>query len=285
MHQKIGVFDSGFGGLEVLSSMTRALPAYSYVYLADTARAPYGDRSAEEISRFTTQALEFLRDQDCGLLVVACNSASCQILNNYSRAMHEYQTTHIPILGVPYPCAHKATTLTKNKKIGVLATRATVRSRTYTNHCNYLDPQSVVTEQACPGLVELIESGHHTSQEFVSLLQHYLAPLLAAQVDTIILGCTHYGLVSNTIQSIVGETVNLVTAGEAVTENLVSFLQSHSTVAAHLSTTPEQMFYSTRPSRAFDERASGFYGHPIHAHRTIIDTPTNSTERKSSLAN
>ncbi len=185
---KIGVFDSGFGGLSVLRGIVDMLPEYSYVYLGDSARAPYGGKSMEEIYTFSKQAIDFLFQEGCTLVIFACNTASSDAL---FRIQHEYLPAHFPhhkVLGVLIPYAEEAIRQTHNKRIGVLATEATINSNKYQRELGKIDPSITIFQNAAPGLVPLIERGDVSSDTMLKLLQEYLRPLINADIDTLILG-------------------------------------------------------------------------------------------------
>ncbi len=204
----IGVFDSGIGGLTVVSALRRLLPNESIYYLGDTARVPYGGKSASTVQRYSLEIADVLIGENAKTVVVACNTASAVALP----ALKE----HLPITvtGVIAPGAQAATAATRNGHIGVIGTRATIKSGAYERALLHLNPEVRVTARACPLLVPLIEEGWLTSEITDKILLQYLEPLVADGVDTLVLGCTHYPLLRPAIARLLGEAVTLVDSAE-----------------------------------------------------------------------
>jgi len=239
---KIGIFDSGVGGLDVLNQVRRQLPSYDYVYLADNARMPYGDREAEEIYRFVCEAVDFLVEQGCLLIILACNTASSLALR---RVQQEYLPARHPggvrapgdirVLGVLVPSAEKAVELSSGGRVGVLATAHTVASGAFRRELLKVDPRVTVFESAAPRLAPMIESGDRGSAELSAALDGYLAPLLVADIDTLILGCTHYAHIADLVRERAGDGVKVLTQGVIVAEKLVFYLERHPELEGALS--------------------------------------------------
>jgi len=202
----IGVFDSGVGGLTVLSELRRRLPGERTVYLGDNARTPYGPRPAEEVQRFTLEGVAWLLEQDPKLLILACNTATSQALPLVR------ERTSVPVLGVVRPGAVAAAASTRRGHVGVIATAGTVRSGAYAAAVEEADPRITVTQQACPDLVPLVEAGRLDDPETRGALAGYLDELFRADpaIDTLLLGCTHYPLLRPAIEAIVGEAIAVV---------------------------------------------------------------------------
>ena len=202
----IGVFDSGVGGLTVLSEIRRRLPAESTVYLGDNARTPYGPRPADEVRRFTLECVRWLLDQDVKALVLACNTATSRALDDVRDA------SPMPVLGVVRPGAVTAAAATRTGHVGVIATVGTVDSGAYPRAINEADPGLVVRQQACPDLVPLVEAGQLEGSEPERAVAAYLGELMDgdAQIDTLLLGCTHYPLLRPLIERQVGAGVAVV---------------------------------------------------------------------------
>ena len=214
----MGVFDSGMGGLTVLHECLVTLPHEDFVYVGDAARLPYGPRPAAEIRRFAREIAGFLEAQGVKLVVAACNSAT-------SAALPELQTElAVPIVGVIGPEAHAAVQATRNRRIGLLATEATVVSRRYEELVRTLDAGATVTSVACPALVPLIESDDPFGAQTVAVVREYAAPLAAAGVDTVILGCTHYPLVKPIFQRVFGRGVSLVFSADETAREVAETL-------------------------------------------------------------
>jgi glutamate racemase len=203
----IGVFDSGIGGLTVVSALRRTLPHESIFYLGDTARVPYGGKSATTVQRYSLEIAELLLSENAKTIVVACNTASAVALSALE---------HLPVevTGVIIPGAAAATAATRNGHIGVIGTRATIRSGAYEHALRALNPDVRVTARACPLLVPLIEEGRLNSAITDTVLLEYLQPLLDEEIDTLVLGCTHYPLLRPAIARLLGETITLVDSAE-----------------------------------------------------------------------
>jgi glutamate racemase len=202
--QPIGIFDSGVGGLTVLRELQKQLPRESVIYYADLARAPYGSKTPAEIIAVNEEILAYLTERGAKLIIVACNTSSALALEQCKDRLA------VPIIGVIGPGANTAFALTKNKKIGVLATEATVKSHAYQNILTSLNPSVQVHEQACPQFVPLIERGGLDTPELRAAAAEYLRPLLAAGIDTLIYGCTHYPLIDRTIRACAGNELKYV---------------------------------------------------------------------------
>ena len=211
----IGVFDSGVGGLTVLHELLVALPHEDFLYLGDTARFPYGDRTVEELERFSLEIAEVLLQRRAKLLVVACNSATAAALPALQRRMME-TTLGVDVLAVVRPEATKAVAATRNGRIGLLATPTTVRARAYDQAIAAVDPYVELTSVPCPDLAPIIQGGFPFDDGVVETVKAYCAPLRDAGVDTVILGCTHYPLVRPMLQRFLGRGVTLITSGHAL---------------------------------------------------------------------
>ena len=211
----IGVFDSGVGGLTVLHELLVALPREDFLYLGDTARFPYGERSEEELVRFSAEIAEELLRRRVKLLVVACNSATAAALPALVRRMME-TTLGVEVLGVVRPEALRAVAATRSGRIGLLATPTTVRSGAYERAVHAVDPHVTLHAVPCPTLAPLIQAGEQFDEQAVGLVREACAPLRRAAVDTVILGCTHYPLISPLLQRILGPGVTLISSGAAL---------------------------------------------------------------------
>jgi len=269
-NKSIGVFDSGFGGLSVLCLLTEKLPEYNYVYLGDTARAPYGVRTQKEIYTFTKEAIAFLVEKDCDLIILACHTASSVALR---KIQQEYLPKHYPfkrVLGVLIPTAEKAVMVTRSGIIGILATEGTVRSGAFVRELQKLKSDVSVLEQACPLLVPLIEEGDVNSLTVHITLQKYLKPLLEKRIDTLILGCTHYKLLEKAIRKIVGKKICIVSAEEAVTKGLVHYLKRHKEIERTLAQNGNITFYSSGRTEKFNSLGSIFFGKRVLAQKAIL---------------
>lgn len=208
----IGVFDSGIGGITVLRELAKAFPQESFIYLGDTARLPYGSKSAETVRKYSLQIMKYLVAKDVKAIIVACNTASSQVPENTFEGR--------PVYNVIDPGALLAGKVTKNKKIAVLATRATISSGSYTKKIKKILPDAEIITQACPLFVPLAEEGWFDDPITNLVAFRYLNHLKMANVDTVVLGCTHYPLLKASIRKIFGNSVNLVDSGEAISQQL-----------------------------------------------------------------
>jgi len=215
----IGVFDSGVGGLTVVSALRRRLPRESILYLGDTARLPYGSKSPDTVTRYTRRNIEFLAERGVKAVVVACNTASALALPHLD--------PHVPTWGVIEPGARKAAEVSRGR-VGVIATEGTIRSDAYARAIRRLRPDLEILSQACPLLVPLVEEGWHDDPVTEEVARRYLAPLLDAGIDTLVLGCTHYPLLKSVLQRVVGPDVTLVDSAESVAEVVAAGLAERS---------------------------------------------------------
>ncbi len=215
MKQAIGIFDSGLGGLTVLKVMAQKFPNESFCYLGDIARLPYGNKSPETIRRYGLQILKFLKEKNVKALIIACNSASTVFLG-------ENEFEGIPLLNVIEPGAAAALEISRDNKIAVLGTSATIRSHAYRDIIKRLAQDAEVTEQACPLLVPLVEEGMVLDPITEMVAERYLAEIKAKEIKTVILGCTHYPVLRDDLQKVLGPDVKLVESGEVLATRLNS---------------------------------------------------------------
>ncbi len=227
----IGVFDSGVGGLTVLHELLVALPREDFLYLGDTARFPYGERSSEELAEFSAEIAEELLRRRVKLLVVACNSATAAALPALQRRMME-TTLGVDVLGVVSPEALRAVAMTRTGRIGLLATPTTVASGAYERAVRAVDPHVTLHAVPCPTLAPLIQAGRQFDERAVSIVREACTPLRRAGVDTVILGCTHYPLISPMLQRMLGPRVTLVTSGAALARQVEHALRTRGLAAA-----------------------------------------------------
>jgi glutamate racemase len=242
----IGVFDSGVGGLTVFREIARALPHHPLIYLGDSARVPYGTKSAETVTRYSLQAAAHLIDRGIGMLVVACNTATAAALP----ALQEKLT--IPCIGVVEPGARAAVARTRGR-VGVIATEGTVRSQAYTKAIRKIDPKIVVIESAAPLFVSLAEEGWANTHVAREVAEIYLEPLIDAGIDTLVLGCTHYPILRGTIEQVTGENIVIVDSAETTAsfvKNLIADSPSNGT--------PKHTFLVTDAEERFRKIASDF---------------------------
>jgi glutamate racemase len=267
----IGVFDSGVGGLTVLKSLLKHLPDYDYVYLGDNARTPYGNKTKEEIYEYTRQAVDFLFKQGCDLIIIACNTASALALR---KIQQEYLPKKYPskkVLGVIRPMAEAIVTDRASKKVGIIGTRATVKSKSYLREIKKLNDGLEIFCQSAPLLVPLIESGWNDEKEIIAILEKYLHPFKKAKIDLLALGCTHYPFLEKQICQIMGKGCKIYNSGDIVAKSLKDYLKRHPEVTIIWHPKPKLVFYTTGGVGAFKLIGDRFLGKKIeHISRIIL---------------
>ncbi len=256
----IGVFDSGFGGLAVLREFLKLLPQYDYLYLGDNARIPYGTRSDRVVIRFTRQAVDYLFGQGCQLIILACHTASAKALRTIQQTYLLERYPGRRVLGVLIPTVEEAVALSPRKRIGVIATEGTVTSRSFEIELNKLDPEVQVFQQACPLLVPLIEEGEQDWEGTTMILKRYLASIQQADVDTLILGCTHYSILKDKVAALIGNGTRLICSGQVTAAKLVNYLKRHPEMEASLSRGRSRRYLTTDLTPRFQHLASLFMG-------------------------
>lgn len=244
----IGVFDSGVGGLTVAREITRQLPNESIVYFGDTARVPYGSKSKDTIIRYARQIVHFLKTKEVKAIVVACNTASAYALDTIE------QEIDIPIIGVVKPGAKSAVENTKNKRIGIIGTEGTIRSKLYTEYIRSIDPETIVIGKACPLFVPLVEEGMLHDEVTDEIARRYLDELKEQNIDSLILGCTHYPLLRSTIGKIMGAGVNLVNPAYETAISLGELLTQNN-IRASINANPTCEFYVSDAADKFENFA------------------------------
>jgi glutamate racemase len=263
----IGVFDSGYGGLTILKEIVKELPEYDFLYLGDNARAPYGSRSFEEVYELTLECVKQLFEQNCHLVVLACNTASAKALRNIQQKDLPIIDPAKRVLGVIRPTTELAGNYTKTKHIGVLGTTGTVLSQSYPIEVAKFHPEVKVYQEACPLWVPLVESGNYDSEEANIEVKKHIYNLMgrSPKIDTIILGCTHYPLLINTIKKFVPENIKLITQGEIVAKGLKDYLTRHPEMDVKCSKHASLEFLTTGDTKFFDERGTKFFGKEIRS--------------------
>jgi glutamate racemase len=259
--QPVAVFDSGVGGLTVLHELLVSLPAEDYLYLGDTARLPYGDRTQTELQDFAIEIGDHLLEAGAKLLVVACNSASAAALDALEAHL-EARRLRIDVIGVIRPATQLAVAGSRNGRIGLLATPATVASGAYERAVTQADPHVHLESVACPGLASIIEAGSPFEDEVLELVRAYCAPLRAAEVDEVILGCTHYPVIAPMLQRIFGRGVRLVTSGAGVARSVERALAARDLLNPHISE-GEYRFQCTGDVEAFKTFGTRFLQMPL----------------------
>ena len=249
----IGIFDSGVGGLTVARAILDQLPNESTIYIGDTARGPYGPRPLAEVREFALETLDFLVEQGVKALVIACNTASAAMLRD---ARERY---NVPVIEVIQPAVRRAVAASRSGHIGVIGTRATVDSKAYLD-AFAAAPQLHVTSIACPLFVEYVERGETSGAEITKIARDYLAPVMEAKVDTLVLGCTHYPLLTGVISYVMGEGVTLVSSAEETAKDLYRTLVENNLLRDARGGSPTHKFLATGDAKAFESLARRFLG-------------------------
>ncbi len=282
---KIGVFDSGYGGLTILRSIRKVLPQYDYIYLGDNARAPYGTHSFEVIYRYTLQAVRFLFDQGCTLVILACNTASAKALRtiqqcdlpaiNHQLQISNNQSPRVNVLGVIRPTVEAVPSITQTGHVGILATPATVSSESYVLELAKISDTLKVSQQACPLWVPLIEAGEHESQGADFFVNKYLQSLLEQdpEIDTLVLGCTHYPLLLPKIGQWLKDhsDIRVIAQGSLVADSLADYLKRHPEYQQQLTRNGTCSYLTTENAERFSESASLFLDTPVQAQQICLN--------------
>lgn len=269
----IGVFDSGYGGLTILSKIREALPGYDYIYLGDNARAPYGTRSFEIVYEFTLQAVTRLFEMGCHLVILACNTAS-------AKALRSIQVNDLPrldpsrrVLGVIRPTVECIGSITRSRHVGVLATAGTIRSESYPLEIRKLFPDIRVSGEACPLWVSLVENNEAQGDGADYFIRKYIDELLAkdSEIDTVILGCTHYPLLLPKIRQYMPAGITTVAQGELVASSLKDYLRRHPEMDAKCTRGGSCTYYTTEAEEKFIESASTFLNEEVTVRRISLE--------------
>ncbi len=257
----IGIFDSGVGGLTVARAIIDQLPNESIIYVGDTANSPYGPKSIPEVRELALDVMDRLVDEGVKLLVIACNSASAAVLRD---ARERYTAGRgIPVVEVIQPAVRRAVAATRNRKIGVIGTNATVTSRAYDDaFAAAVDVQ--IESAACPRFVEFVERGITSGPELLKAAEEYLAPIKAAGVDTLVLGCTHYPLLTGAISYVMGEDVTLVSSAEETAKDVYRTLVAHNILRNSVEK-PNYRFQATGETASFGRLARRFLGPEVNS--------------------
>ena len=271
MDQPIGVIDSGVGGLTVARELMRQLPKEKLIYLGDTVRCPYGSRPEEEVIRFTLEMVDFLIKKNIKLLVIACNTATAYTLDLLKKKLD------IPVIGVIQPGARAAIKVTKSNYIAVLGTENTINSRAYPTALNQIMVDLSIYGLACPKFVPLVERGQFSELAAKQIIRESLLPLKKhPELDTVILGCTHYPIIADQIQDVVGEGIKIISSGEETARD-VSAILAYQGLAYEMNRYPEHEFYTTGSADLFKQIANKWMDPPINQVKqvTIEQTELN----------
>ncbi len=270
----IGVFDSGYGGLTVLSEIKKLMPEYDYLYLGDNARTPYGSRSYELIYEFTLQAVKWLFSQGCQLVIIACNTASAKALRTIQQNDLPLIDSQKRVLGVIRPTAESIEKITRSKHIAVLGTAATIRSKAYEKEIKKLSPNIEIITEACPMWVPLVENREYDKEGADYFVKQHIDSVLNKdkEVDTIILGCTHYPLLIDKIRAFTPKSVTLISQGEYVAKSLKDYLNRHELMDSLCSKNSETLYCTTESAERFESLASFLLNESIRAKKVNLKT-------------
>ena len=265
----IGVFDSGYGGLTILSKIREILPEYDYIYLGDNARAPYGTRSFEVVYAFTLQAVTRLFEMGCHLVILACNTASAKALRSIQINDLPHLDSARRVLGVIRPTVECIGNITRSRHVGVLATSGTIKSESYPLEIRKLFPDIKVSGEACPLWVSLVENNEAQGDGTDYFIRKYLTELLAKdrEIDTAILGCTHYPILLPKIQQYMPAGITIVSQGQLVADSLKDYLHRHPEIDIKCTRGGKCTYYTTEAEEKFIESASIFLNEAITVRR------------------
>jgi glutamate racemase len=269
----IGIFDSGYGGLTVFRDIVKLLPQYDYLYLGDNARAPYGPKDFDTIYAYTLECVKYLFGQGCHLVILACNTASAKALRSIQQLDLPGIDPNRRVLGVIRPTAEVVGLESSSGHIGIMATVGTVRSNSYVLEIEHFFPDIKVSQQACPILVPLVENKEHDGPGADYFVKKYLDALLAQDplIDSIILGCTHYPLLTPKILQFLPPGIRLISQGEIVAKSLADYLDRHPELAEKCSKKGQIRYFTTESIEDFEVNATTFLGHPVHAEHVVVD--------------
>lgn len=269
LHAPIGVFDSGYGGLTVLKEIVKVLPEYDFLYLGDNARTPYGTRSFKVVYEYTLQAVKYLFSQNCPLVIIACNTASAKALRNIQQLDLPVIAPERRVLGVIRPSVEKVSEITKTGHVGVLGTMGTVTSNSYPIEFEKWSGGRVksTVQEACPMWVPIVENNEIESEGTGYFVRKNIHNILEKDrnIDTLILGCTHYPLLLNVIKKHVPGNIKILEQGEIVAEKLIDYLQRHPEIDSKISKSSNIEYQTTEVARNFEEKATLFLGKSVEA--------------------
>lgn len=269
----IGVFDSGYGGLTILSEIQALMPQYAYCYLGDNSRAPYGSRSFDVVYEFTKQAVLALFDKGCNLVILACNTASAKALRTIQQKDLPLIDPDKRVLGVIRPTVEIIGDITKSSHVGILGTVGTIQSESYPIEIHKLFPHITVTGEACPMWVPLVENREYESEGADYFIKENLTSIFEKDplIDTLILGCTHYPLLLNKIKSFLPPSVAVVSQGEYIARSLQDYMRRHPQMEAACTKHGTTKYYTTESTDKFSDAASVFLNRNIDVERILLE--------------
>lgn len=272
MKGSIGVFDSGYGGLTVLKEIVKELPQYSYLYLGDNARAPYGPRSFDTVYQYTLQAVEWFFDQGCSLVILACNTASAKALRTIQQKNLPQIAPDKRVLGVIRPTTEVLGQYTRTNKVGIVGTAGTVQSNSYPIEIAKFYPDIKVYQEACPMWVPLIENNEYNSPGADYFVEKHLHNLLKqdTDIDTLLLACTHYPLLMEKLRHFTPQHITILSQGDIVAKSLAEYLLRHPEIEDKCLQKASIEFYTTDNTTDFDNKATIFWGERVQSKHAII---------------
>lgn len=261
----IGIFDSGYGGLTVLTEIKNLLPQYDFIYLGDNARTPYGTRSFETVYQYTLQSVKWLFDQGCPLIILACNTASAKALRTIQQKYLPQYDAEKRVLGVIRPTAEIIGNYSTTKYIGILGTKGTVQSESYLIEIGNFFPEIKVFQHACPLWVPIVENNEYNSAGAEYFIKKDINILLSKSqnIDTVLLACTHYPLLLNKIKKYLPENIKVISQGPIVAKSLADYLERHPEIEAKCSKTNRTQFFTTDSTKDFDKHSEIFFGKKV----------------------
>ena len=270
--QPIGIFDSGYGGLTVMKEILRRLPQYDYLYLGDNARAPYGNRSFDTVYHYTLDCVKWFFKNGCHLVILACNTASAKALRTIQQKDLANLAPGKRVLGVIRPTSELIGQFTKTKHVGILATNGTVQSNSYPIEIDKQFPDISVYQEACPMWVPLVENNEHTGPGANYFVRKHINSLLgkSPEIDTVLLACTHYPLLTDTIRKFLPLHIELLSQGEIVANSLADYLIRHPEIESQCTMGADYSFFTTDSVQDFDNHASIFFGESVESQHVSI---------------
>lgn len=264
VEKPIAVLDSGVGGLTVVYELFRQLPREEICYFGDTARCPYGSRDLSEVREFCLEIIDYLQQFDPKMLVIACNTATAVVLDELRESMD------IPVLGVVHPGVRSAIKATVSGRVGVIGTQNTIKSGAYEEALKQIHPELYIKSLACPTFVPLVEKGFFTEEEAIGVVENALKPLLAEELDTLILGCTHYPILSEVIQKVVGEGIQLISSADE-TAREVSTILFHKNLLSKSFGRPNHRLFTSGRRQLFQDIAECWLKQKVEVIKVELD--------------
>jgi len=273
----IGVFDSGIGGLTVLREIIKELPDLDYIYLGDNARAPYGTRSIETVYQYTLEGVDELFSRGCHMVILACNTASSSALRMIQQQDLEERGQLKRVLGVIRPTTERLSELSPSGHLGLMATQATVSSRSYVIEAEQYAPEVTIYQQACPLWVPLIENEEQDSEAAAYFTEKYVKSLLAqsSEIDAVLMACTHYPIIQDLIRKKLPAEIELIGQGELVAQSLADYLRRHDWMLEQISKKGTRQFLTTDNAAVFESMAGRFYGEGLKAEKIVLGGDSN----------